>query len=126
MSRVRSRDTRPEMRVRRAIHRMGYRYRLHASDLPGRPDLVFRSRRSVIFVHGCFWHQHPDPSCKLARRPKSRLDFWDKKLGGNRARDERIRLALAEAGWRMLELWECQLGDADWVEKTVVEFLGRP
>ncbi len=89
MALIRSKDTRPELAVRRLVHGMGYRYRLHARDLPGRPDLVFRARRKVIFVHGCFWHRHDDPNCKLARLPSSRLDFWLPKLGGNKARDER-------------------------------------
>ena len=87
MSRVRGKDTKPELLVRRLVHGMGYRYRLHRRDLPGTPDLVFPGRRKVIFVHGCFWHRHPDPACKLARLPKSRTDFWLPKLEGNRARD---------------------------------------
>src|SRR5689334_15582438 len=76
MARVRGKDTKPEMRVRRALHAAGLRFRLHARDLPGRPDIVFRSRRIAVFVHGCFWHRHADPSCKLARLPKTRVGFW--------------------------------------------------
>jgi DNA mismatch endonuclease (patch repair protein) len=83
MARVRGRDTKPEMRVRRALHAAGLRYRLHAKGLPGRPDLVLPSRRVAVFVHGCFWHRHPDPTRKLARLPKSRLDFWLPKLDGS-------------------------------------------
>jgi DNA mismatch endonuclease (patch repair protein) len=108
MAQVKSRDTKPEMLVRRALHACGLRYRLHAKDLPGKPDLVFRSRRVVVFVHGCFWHQHPDPACKLARMPKSRLDFWRPKLEGNRRRDERVREQLEALGWSVVEVWECQ------------------
>src|SRR5690349_18847706 len=87
MARVRAKDSRPELTVRRLVHGMGYRYRLHDPRLPGKPDLVFRSRRRVIFVHGCFWHRHADPACRLARLPKSRLEFWLPKLEANRTRD---------------------------------------
>src|SRR5664279_1164504 len=87
MARIRGKDTGTELVVRSLIHSLGYRYRLHAKSLPGRPDLVFRKRRKVVFVHGCFWHRHDDPGCKLARLPKSRLEFWVPKLEGNRDRD---------------------------------------
>lgn len=108
MSRIRGRDTKPEMRVRQALHAAGLRYRLHAGDLPGKPDLVFRGRRLAVFVHGCFWHQHPDPNCKLSRMPKSKLDFWRPKLEGNRLRDEKTRSTLEARGWTVIEVWECQ------------------
>lgn len=111
MARVRGRDTKPEMRVRRALHAAGLRYRLHAKGLPGRPDLILPSRRVAVFVHGCFWHRHPDPDCKLARLPKSRLDFWLPKLEGNRARDDRNKAALEKLGWKVVEIWECQIKD---------------
>lgn len=111
MARVRGRDTKPEMRVRRALHAAGLRYRLHAKGLPGRPDLILPSRRVAVFVHGCFWHRHPDPDCKLARLPKSRLDFWLPKLEGNRARDERNKAALEALGWKVVEIWECEIND---------------
>nr|WP_255346545.1 very short patch repair endonuclease [Asticcacaulis sp. AC460] len=113
MSRIRGRDTKPEMRVRKALHAAGLRYRLHARELPGKPDMVFRSRRMALFVHGCFWHQHPDPSCKLARMPKSRLEFWRPKLEGNRVRDEKTRAALESSGWTVLEVWECETKAGD-------------
>src|SRR5580700_7261404 len=107
MARVRSKNSRPEMFVRKLVFSLGYRYRLHARDLPGHPDIVFRRHRKVIFVHGCFWHRHA--ACALARLPKSRLDFWVPKLEGNRKRDERNRRALLREGWKVLTIWECQL-----------------
>jgi DNA mismatch endonuclease (patch repair protein) len=110
MALIKGRDTKPEMRVRRAVHAAGLRYRLHSKDLPGKPDLVLRSRRVAIFVHGCFWHRHPDPHCKLARMPKSKLDFWRPKLEGNRRRDVRMREELEARGWSVVEVWECQTG----------------
>lgn len=109
MALIRSRDTRPEMRVRKALHASGLRYRLHDRRLPGIPDLVFPSRRVALFVHGCFWHQHP--SCSAARMPKSRLDFWGPKLAGNVARDARQLIELATAGWTALVIWECETRD---------------
>lgn len=124
MSLVRGRDTKPEMRVRRLVHSLGYRYRLHRRDLPGSPDLVFGPRRKVIFVHGCFWHRHPAPSCKLARLPKSRQEFWLPKLEGNRARDERINAALTAMGWTVLEIWECETADTESLAERIRGFLG--
>jgi len=107
MARVRSTDTRPEMLVRKLVYALGYRYRLHARELPGRPDIVFRKRAKVIFIHGCFWHRHT--RCALARLPKSRLDFWLPKLEGNKRRDDRNRRELQRMGWKVLTVWECQL-----------------
>lgn len=109
MALVRSRDTKPELKVRRALHAAGLRYRLHGRGLPGRPDIVFSAKRLLIFVHGCFWHQHPDPQCRRARMPKSRLDFWEPKLLGNRARDEATRTRLESMGWEVLVVWECEI-----------------
>lgn len=108
MALVRGENTTPEMIVRRLTYSLGFRYRLHQRDLPGKPDLVFRSRRKVIFVHGCFWHRHDDPECKLARLPKSRVDFWRGKLQGNRERDLRTQAALRAMGWGFLLVWECE------------------
>ncbi|MBL3571451.1 very short patch repair endonuclease [Rhodovulum sulfidophilum] len=124
MSRVRGRDTKPEMLVRRLTHGMGYRYRLHGRGLPGSPDLVFPSRMKVIFVHGCFWHQHLDPGCKLARLPKSKLDFWGPKLETNRERDERNLVLLAELGWDVLVIWECQTKNREELQARIGGFLG--
>ena len=121
MSRVRSRGTRPEMTVRRLVHGLGFRYRLHGKQLPGRPDLVFPARLKVIFVHGCFWHRHP--GCPLARTPKSRVDFWRAKLDGNRERDLVKQRELGELGWRSLVVWECELNDLDLVAGRVTGFL---
>ena len=123
MAKVRGRDTGPEMIVRRLLHGMGYRYRLHSKDLPGRPDIVMRGRKKAIFVHGCFWHRHPDPSCKLARLPKSRLDFWKPKLEGNRARDLATVAALEAMGWQVMLVWECGLGDREQLGNKLRRFI---
>lgn len=109
MARVKGRDTKPEMRLRRALHAAGLRYRLQAKELPGRPDIVFRRAKLAIFVHGCFWHRHP--GCEHARTPKSRLDFWEPKLAGNVERDARQAADLAAAGWSVMTLWECETRD---------------
>jgi DNA mismatch endonuclease (patch repair protein) len=121
MALIRSRDTKVEMRVRRLVHGMGYRYRLHRTSLPGRPDLVFPSRRKIIFVHGCFWHRHP--RCSLARLPKSRLAFWLPKLNENRRRDKHNIETLTLNGWRILIVWECQLRSPDALGQKIRSFL---
>ena len=123
MSRVRGKGSQPERIVRSLVHRLGYRFRLHGAKLPGKPDLVFPAWRKVIFVHGCFWHRHPDPECRLARLPKSRQDFWVPKLEGNRSRDERNISALEALGWKSLVLWECQLRDTTFLENEIRTFL---
>lgn len=106
MAGIRGRDTKPEMLVRRGLHALGFRYRLHGRLLPGRPDLVFPARRAVILVNGCFWHGH---DCDLFRWPGTRSEFWRDKIGRNVIRDERNRHSLLEQGWRVAEVWECQL-----------------
>lgn len=123
MSRIRAVDTGPEMVVRRMVHSMKFRYRLHQRSLPGTPDLVFTRLKKVIFVHGCFWHRHQDVSCKLARLPKSRLEFWEPKLESNRLRDEANRKLLNEKGWAVLEIWECELKNLDAVKASLRYFL---
>lgn len=124
MALVKSKNTEPELTVRRLLHRLGYRYRLHVRSLPGCPDIVFPSRRSVILVHGCFWHRH---NCEMGNRmPKSRLSFWIPKLQGNKERDRRKRRALRRAGWSVLVIWECQLRDLARVVNRCVRFLGPP
>ncbi|SFV15420.1 very short patch repair endonuclease [Pseudoduganella namucuonensis] len=115
MSRVRHKDTKPEMLVRRMLHKAGFRYRLHVSGLPGKPDLVFAGRKKVIFIHGCFWHMHE--GCAMARIPKSRVEFWTTKLSANRGRDTRNEAELRQAGWDVLTIWECELGKSDLLAK---------
>lgn len=123
MSLIRAKNTKPELFVRRLVHGMGYRYRLHAADLPGTPDLVFRRRKCAIFVHGCFWHRHPDPGCKVARLPKSREEFWTIKLSRNRERDVAQVEALENTGWRVLTIWECQLKETSKLKENIRRFL---
>lgn len=123
MALVRSRDTKPELAVRRIVHGLGFRYRLHDRRLPGTPDLVFKRRRKVIFVHGCFWHRHPNPECKLARLPKSKKDFWVSKLDGNRTRDLRHQSELDAMGWSYLIVWECELRHMEQVQNKLRTFL---
>ena len=120
MAAVKSKNTRPEMLVRRLVHSMGYRYRLHQRSLPGKPDLVFASRRKVIFVHGCFWHLH---GCKGSRLPKSNKGYWLPKLERNRARDAEHLKALRADGWRHLVLWECELHKDAWLRSRISKFL---
>lgn len=109
------------MTVRRMVYAMGYRYRLHAKDLPGKPDLVFRSRGKIVFVQGCFWHRHAE--CALARLPKSRQDFWLPKLDANRQRDMKNERELCDAGWNVLTIWECELGDIAQLKIRIRGFL---
>ncbi|MBN2022016.1 MAG: DNA mismatch endonuclease Vsr [Pirellulales bacterium] len=121
MARVRCKDTKPEIAVRRLVHSLGYRYRLHSSRLPGCPDLVFSSRRKVIFVHGCFWHRHS--GCRNCRLPKSRLEFWRPKLEANRRRDRRNRDRLRRLGWGVLVVWECELANVERLTVGIRRFL---
>lgn len=123
MRQIRSRDMRPEVTVRRIVHAMGYRYRLHRRDLPGKPDLVFGPRRAVIFVHGCFWHQH---DCRDGHSPRSNTGYWGEKLSRNVERDAAHTATLQAMGWRVLVIWECQVRDQDAVGRAVAGFLGTP
>lgn len=107
MSRIRSKDTKPEMLVRSLLHRMGFRFRVHGVDLPGRPDIVLQKYRTVVFVNGCFWHQHP--RCVEASRPKSSTKYWKAKLNRNVTRDRKNRHMLRQQGWRVLRFWECEI-----------------
>jgi DNA mismatch endonuclease (patch repair protein) len=111
MSRIRSKDTKPEMIVRSLLHRMGYRFRLHVKDLPGKPDIVLPKYKTVIFVHGCFWHQHKN--CKYAYKPQSRINFWEEKLSSNADRDKKIHSELKTLGWNVIVIWECELSKQD-------------
>jgi DNA mismatch endonuclease (patch repair protein) len=122
MRAIRSKNTAPEMAVRSLIHRLGYRFRLHRKGLPGRPDLVFVSRRKVIFVHGCFWHCH---ACKPALVPKTNRRFWTTKLQKNKLRDEKNLESLAAEGWEALVIWQCELRHANVVSAKVEKFLKR-
>lgn len=122
MQRVHSKDTVPELIVRRLAHKMGYRYRLHRSDLPGKPDLVFSKRRKVIFINGCFWHGH---TCKAGqKRPKTNKDYWVTKLERNRERDIENCQELETRGWRVLVIWECEVKDKVGLQRKLVDFLG--
>lgn len=112
MARVGRRDTKPELMVRSALHRAGYRFRVCRSDLPGSPDIVLPRFRIVIFVHGCFWHQHP--GCSRAAKPKSNVAFWEEKLARNRERDITATTQLLAGGWRVLVVWECELRSIGW------------
>ena len=120
MRRVGSKDTKPEMVVRRLLHGAGFRFRLHRKDLPGRPDIVLPKWKAVILVHGCFWHQHPD--CPRSVRPTSNVDFWNKKLDRNVARDRENIDKLQQAGWRVFTAWECQI-KAEGFARQLQDFL---
>ena len=110
MRRIVGKNTAPELAVRKIVTKLGYRYRIHSKKLPGKPDLVFTLKRKVIFVHGCFWHLHPNDRCKDARIPRSRVDYWTQKLRGNSARDRKHLSALRKEGWKAIVIWECQTG----------------
>jgi DNA mismatch endonuclease (patch repair protein) len=123
MRRIKSKDMKPELLVRRLAHGIGYRYRLHRKDLPGTPDLVFGPKRKVIFVHGCFWHGHEREGCLDARRPKSNTNYWNPKLTRNKERDAERITALEAAGWDVLVIWECETKDAKAVQSRLKKFL---
>lgn len=120
MSQIRGKDTLPEKRVRSLLHRMGYRFRLHRKDLPGKPDIIFPSRQVALFVHGCFWHRHR--GCKNCTTPTNNQKFWVAKLEGNAARDTKNRQALRRIGWKSYVIWECQTED-DRLEDTLIRFV---
>lgn len=122
MRAIRSKDTSPEMRVRRLTHSLGYRYALHVTTLPGKPDLVFASRRKVIFVHGCFWHNH---TCRHGTRaPATNVDYWNAKRERNSQRDKLHLRALRKEAWEVLVLWECQLKNLELLQRKLIRFLG--
>ena len=121
MAAVHSKDTRPEMAVRRIVHRLGYRYRLHLRSLPGCPDLVFPGRRKALFVHGCFWHRHP--RCRYASSPKTRGKFWQSKFSSNIARDRRARRELKRMDWAVMTVWQCELKKPDELTERLNDFL---
>jgi DNA mismatch endonuclease, patch repair protein len=124
MRRIRKVDTRAEIIVRRLIHSMGFRFRLHRRDLPGTPDIVMAKTKKVVLVHGCFWHQHA--GCRLARLPKTRLDYWLPKLARNAERDRQAEAALGEQGWSVLVVWECEVANLPLLARKLSLFLGLP
>ncbi len=117
MSRIRGKDTKPEMRVRSLIHRMGFRFRLHRKDLPGKPDIVLPAYETVVFVHGCFWHRHP--GCRFAYTPKSRVDFWQTKFRRNVERHREVTAELEELGWRVVVIWECETASEEQLQQRL-------
>jgi len=122
MRRIRSKDTTPELVVRKLAHNLGFRYRLHVRNMPGNPDLVFARRRAVIFVHGCFWHMH---SCADGRLPKTRREYWVPKLSANVSRHKRAQRQLRRNGWRVMTIWECETADREMLSRRLLRFLGK-
>src|SRR6266568_5035600 len=122
MARIGGKNTAPELRVRRLLHAMGYRYSLHRADLPGKPDIVLPRHRRVILIHGCFWHCHP--GCPRAAMPTTNVAFWQRKITGNQSRDQLVRRELKKAGWKVLVLWQCQLKNIDVLTRRLLRFLG--
>lgn len=122
MQAVKTSDTGPEIVVRKLLHSMGFRFRLHRRELPGKPDIVFPSRRKVVFVHGCFWHGH---ECGKGKLPKSRLDYWGPKIAANKQRDARDEAELAARGWQSMTVWQCELGDLERLSVSLRAFLAE-
>lgn len=120
MSRIRSKNTKPELAVRSILHRLGFRFRLYRKDLPGHPDIVLPKYRKIILVQGCFWHGH---SCRLASRPKSNQEYWSRKIASNQERDRHSRAELEAAGWSVLELWECEIRSGTGLVQRITEFM---
>lgn len=118
-----SKDTRPELLVRKLLHGLGYRFRIHRRDLPGKPDIAFIGRKKAIFIHGCFWHQHLDEACPISRKPESNTEFWNAKFEKNRERDKRNARSLKELGWEVMTVWECDIADKN-LGPRLVKFLG--
>ena len=123
MSRIRSSDTKPELVVRKTLHAMGYRFRLHRRDLPGRPDIALPKYKTAVFVHGCFWHRHQ--GCRYAYNPKSRQEFWQHKFERNIERDRIVAQKLTSLGWRQLVVWECETKEQEVLERLIAEFFGK-
>ena len=121
MAKIKGKDTKPEKVVRSLLHQMGYRFRLHRSDLPGNPDIVLPKHKKVIFVHDCFWHGHK--KCKRAARPKTHVEFWNAKIDGNIRRDSRVRRALRLQGWSVLVVWQCELRNREKLRKRLQRFM---
>lgn len=126
MQAIRSKDTKPELRVRRLLHALGYRFRVHLKDLAGEPDIAFTRRRKVIFVHGCFWHGHQAEGCPDGSRPRSNTGYWNPKLDRNAERDRAIAGTLEAVGWDVLTVWACETLDEDALGGRLAAFLGKP
>jgi len=126
MASIGQKDTKPELVVRSFLHRKGLRYRLHAKDLPGKPDLVFPRFKTALFVNGCFWHGHQNQNCKLARTPKSNVDFWVNKIQTNRERDHKNWAHLKKLGWAVIVIWECELSTPDRLNEIFTELTSAP
>ena len=122
MSKIRATNTKPEIYVRKILHSMGFRFRLHNTQLPGKPDIRLPKFNAIIFVHGCFWHQHNDPNCKISRIPKSNQDYWFPKLQRNIARDKEHKTKLQELGWDVLVIWECQIKNKECLIQLIKSF----
>jgi len=123
MSRIRGKNTRPEMLVRSVLHRLGYRFRIHSPRLPGKPDIVLPKHRTVVFVHGCFWHRHP--ACKYAYQPKTRVEFWSRKFADNIRRHAEVTAQLTQQGWRVVVVWECELNSLDELRGRLSRILSK-
>ena len=121
MAAIKSKNTKPEIAVRKNLHALGYRFRLHRKDLPGKPDIVLPKYKTVIFVNGCFWHQHK--GCKYSRLPKTNIDFWKRKLEGNTQRDKLKQSKLKDMGWKVINIWECQTKEIDDIRNLIKENL---
>lgn len=126
MQAIRSKDTKPELRVRRLLHAMGYRFRIHLKELAGKPDIAFTRRRKVIFVHGCFWHGHQAEGCPDGSRPRSNTGYWNPKLDRNADRDRANTAMLKAAGWGVLMVWACETLDENSLRRRLIAFLGTP
>lgn len=124
MRKIKNKNTKPELAVRSLSHRLGFRFRLHRNDLPGKPDMVFPKYQLCLFVHGCFWHQHP--GCKYAYQPKSRPEFWSSKLCKNVLRDMKVQQELITRGWKVGVIWECETKNPDLLEQRLIAILGKP
>lgn len=123
MARVHSKNTSPELIVRKELQRLGFRYSLNSAHLPGKPDIVFPKRQKLIFIHGCFWHQHK--GCKASKRPTSNIDYWSQKLERNISRDKRNITTLKKSGWEVLVLWECQIKKPGFLTRKLMNFMQK-
>lgn len=124
MAKIRAKNTKPEIEVRKAAHSLGFRFRIHRKDLPGNPDIVFPRLRKIILVHGCFWHRHA--GCKYTYTPKSNIDFWTKKFSNNIERDNKVAQQLKNLGWEIMIIWDCEVSKTNELKKNIDSFLKKP